>query len=492
MAPSVALEGGDDDDDRFLDQALQEFLQCSVAARHGGGETVSENREQAAAISYPRLHSSGDVSVAAAPEVEAEPAVVRAQSTPQFSALARLLATDSPTVFRELLEYEREERGARERPDAPLLLAGASARVMFATEARRWLELAHASSADTKSVLLERARLDDEHLIDFDLVSTVNRPAFFTCVVPEMRAVVLSVRSTKSITDLMTDYNYEPDSFLDGAAHSGMAKAARWFAANIAPRLAVMREMYPNTRLRLVGHSLGAGVVSLLCLLLRTTRIFRDVEAICFAPPACISSELGALAAACTTSIVNGDDFLPFMSLNQQPSLFGALLAPLASLRSTASSPATVPAAAVPASAASGVTYPQLTVGDDFVLLEPSVTPPPSSHAPPPPPAAEVERLSPALSAAQLTTSTELSALRTQFATAPATDAKARELHLRRTFCVPGRIWHMRKGGAEVGGAVAIEAQVPASRFSTFPRISLDTINQHRKAAYFEALDAIV
>lgn len=487
MAPSIAL---DDDDDRFLNQALQEFMQCSVAQRHARDETRderhSENLErhdsQPNVVSYPRLHSSGDSNVIVALEAEAEP-VVRAQSTPQFSALSRLLAVDSPSVFRELLEYEREERGSRDRPDAPLLLAGASARVMFATEARRWLELAHASSADTKSVLLQRARLSDEHLIDFDLVSTVNRPAFFTCVVPEMRAVVLSVRSTKSITDLMTDYQYEPDSFLDGAAHSGMAKAARWFAVNIAPRLAVMREMYPNTRLRLVGHSLGAGVVSLLCLLLRTTRVFRDVEAICFAPPACISSELGALAAACTTAIVNGDDFLPFMSLNQQPSLLGALMAPLSALRS---SPATVQPAAAPA--ADAITYPQLTNGDDFVLLEPSLSPRPQVA----PLAAEVERLSPALSAAQLTSSTELSSLSARFAAAPATDAKAREEHLRRTYLVPGRIWHMRKGGADVGGAVAIEAQVPASRFSTFPRISLDTINQHRKAAYFDALDSIV
>jgi pimeloyl-ACP methyl ester carboxylesterase len=402
-------------------------------------------------------------------------------------------------VLRDVVEYEREERGATLNAHVyPVQLACASSRVMFATEVRRWLEIAHASSADTKRILLERSRLTDEQLIDFDLVSTVNRPAFFTCVVPEMRAVVLSIRSTKSITDLMTDYNYEPDTFLGGAAHSGMAKAARWFAANIAPRLAVMREMFPNSRLRIVGHSLGAGVASLLCLLLRTARAFHDVEAVIFAPPACISSELGAAAAMCITSIVNGGDFLPFLSPGQQTSLLSTLFSPLAALRSATPIAAEPPAAtalpttvadvaaAAPTVSSSSVSYPLLEGDDSFVLLQPS----PSATPPPVPAPApdELGRLSPALSLAQLTTSTELRALQQHFEREPETDAKTRELHARRTFVVPGCIWHMRKISA---CQVAIEARVPAARFSTFPRLSIDTINQHRKAAYFATIDAI-
>jgi pimeloyl-ACP methyl ester carboxylesterase len=462
-------------DDEFLSSAMREFL------RH---ESAAPVAAESSAISYPNLAGHATEQ--------------RAKSTPELSALSRLMAHDSPHVLRDVVEYEREERGATLNAHVyPVQLACASSRVMFATEVRRWLEIAHASSADTKRILLERSRLTDEQLIDFDLVSTVNRPAFFTCVVPEMRAVVLSIRSTKSITDLMTDYNYEPDTFLGGAAHSGMAKAARWFAANIAPRLAVMREMFPNSRLRIVGHSLGAGVASLLCLLLRTARAFHDVEAVIFAPPACISSELGAAAAMCITSIVNGDDFLPFLSPGQQTSLLSTLFSPLAALRSATPIAAEPPAATAPPTNAAGVaaaasadsssvSYPLLEGDDSFVLLQPSpsVTPPPPAPAPD-----ELGRLSPALSLAQLTTSTELRALQQHFEREPETDAKTRELHARRTFVVPGCIWHMRKTSA---CQVAIEARVPAARFSTFPRLSIDTINQHRKAAYFAMIDAII
>jgi hypothetical protein len=57
------------------------------------------------------------------------------------------------------------ERLNQQKPfELPARVLSSSTRVMFASEARRWLELAHAASADSRSVLLERSRLADEHI----------------------------------------------------------------------------------------------------------------------------------------------------------------------------------------------------------------------------------------------------------------------------------------------------------------------------------------
>jgi hypothetical protein len=526
------------DDDAFLERAMAEFLQQSAnnAVHLGGGvvpllpestgvplEEFAENASStnaarraestASVIQSPPPPTAAAVSVVA---VDSSPAVSRSLSTPaatsSLPALARLCATDSPSTFREVLELERLNQ---QKPfELPSRVLSSSTRVMFASEARRWLELAHAASADSRSVLLERSRLADEHIVDFELVSTVFRPAFFTCFVPELRAVVLSIRSTKSITDLMTDYNYEPDTFLQGAAHGGMARAARWFAAHIAPRLAVMLEMYPNTRLRLVGHSLGAGVATLLCLLLRSTPVFRDVECISFAPPACASSELSALASTCVTSIVNGDDFLPFMSF-QHTSIFSQLLSPIAALGRMRDDDDAQPSAAstttttITTSTSTGndfivrpstSLYPALGTIDEFYVLDPS------AQQMTPAAMAEVERVSMQLNAATLSRSQEILDLRKRFfcmcrecarerpatPTSKAAEAEEREAHSRRTFVVAGQIWHMRRDRNHTIEYLTLEAGTPARLFASFPRISLDTIRMHRKVAYFDAIDALM
>jgi pimeloyl-ACP methyl ester carboxylesterase len=523
LAAAVALE-----DDAFLERAMAEFLQQSatpVVPLESSGDAATAAvplesspppfAENVASTSAARraestasvMQSTPTIVASSSASSSASSPAARSLSTPAASslpALARLCATDSPSLFREVLELERlNQQKALELPSRVL---SASTRVMFASEARRWLELAHAASADSRSVLLERSRLADEHIVDFELVSTVFRPAFFTCFVPELRAVVLSIRSTKSLTDLMTDYNYEPDTFLQGAAHGGMARAARWFAAHIGPRLAVMLEMYPNTRLRLVGHSLGAGVATLLCLLLRSTPVFRDVECVAFAPPACASSELSALASTCVTSVVNGDDFLPFMSF-QHTSIFSQLLSPIAALGRVQDDDAQQPAAT--STTATGTDfvvrtstglYPTLGTIDEFYVLDPSA--PQMTPAA----AAEVERVSMQLNAATLSTSQEILDLRKRFfclcrdcsrerpttPTNKAAEAEEREAHSRRTFVVAGQIWHMRRDRNHTIDYMSLEAGVPARVFASFPRISLDTIRMHRKVSYFDSIDALM
>ena len=105
-----------------------------------------------------------------------------------------------------------------------------------------------------------------------------------------------------------------------------MVRAARWFVAHVAPKLVFLRDVYPEYKVRLLGHSLGAGVATLACLLLRSHDQLSDIECIAFAPPACISSELAGDASACVTSIVNRDDLLSYMSYQTTSSIMSMLM----------------------------------------------------------------------------------------------------------------------------------------------------------------------
>lgn len=79
-------------------------------------------------------------------------------------------------------------------------------------------------------------------------------PAHYIAVDAALRCIVLAIRSTKSFSDVMTDYNWTPARSDDGWAHDGIARSARWFAAHVLPRLALLRDAYPGFRLRVVGH----------------------------------------------------------------------------------------------------------------------------------------------------------------------------------------------------------------------------------------------
>lgn len=108
-------------------------------------------------------------------------------------------------------------------------------------------------------------------------------------------AIVIIVRGTLSGTDTLIDliavgeplrdedYNLPENKQL--VAHSGMGRTAK----NIVNRLLEdkwiesARELRPNYPLVITGHSLGAGLVSLMCVFLKPH--FPEVKAYAFSPP---------------------------------------------------------------------------------------------------------------------------------------------------------------------------------------------------------------
>uniref|UniRef100_A0A5B6YMQ2 Alpha/beta-Hydrolases superfamily protein n=1 Tax=Davidia involucrata TaxID=16924 RepID=A0A5B6YMQ2_DAVIN len=105
--------------------------------------------------------------------------------------------------------------------------------------------------------------------------------------------------------------------FDGGYVHNGLLKAAEWFLAAECEILRELVERHPNYTLTFAGHSLGAGVMTLLAMLVVQNRqkmgnIERKrIRCFAIAPARCVSLNLAVRYADIINSVVLQDDFLP-------------------------------------------------------------------------------------------------------------------------------------------------------------------------------------
>jgi len=153
-------------------------------------------------------------------------------------------------------------------------------------------------------------------------------PGYLAAVDYEHEAVVVALRGTSSMADTLADLVCEPAVVqlggLDGIAHGGMLKAAQRLDATLASlveaglaKLAPTRRSDSPLRVRICGHSLGAGVAALLAALWRDAGRFPgvDVRCLALACPQVLDARLAAAVGNHTTSVVLGDDLVPRLSL---------------------------------------------------------------------------------------------------------------------------------------------------------------------------------
>ena len=106
-------------------------------------------------------------------------------------------------------------------------------------------------------------------------------------------------------------------------AHSGMLQASVKLVGQLMSYLQTLVKQHPTYRIRVVGHSLGAGVASLFTLLIRQS--FPTARAVVFAPPACVSESMVPETLECITSFVNANDCVPSASAANMALPFGLL-----------------------------------------------------------------------------------------------------------------------------------------------------------------------
>ncbi|KAK9475478.1 uncharacterized protein V1510DRAFT_358860 [Dipodascopsis tothii] len=151
------------------------------------------------------------------------------------------------------------------------------------------------------------------------------------------KAVVLTIRGTLGLEDVLTDLTCEYEEFewkgLKYKAHSGMLKSATILQRPTSRVLITIKlaleELGSDYGLVICGHSLGGGVGALLGLLISepdkdgnfvtsassTLPSGLKIHCYAFGPPATMSSELRLLTRYLCTSVVYGLDIVPCLSL---------------------------------------------------------------------------------------------------------------------------------------------------------------------------------
>lgn len=116
--------------------------------------------------------------------------------------------------------------------------------------------------------------------------------------------------------------------------HFGALQAAEWFLETEVPALKDVLAQHQGYSVRLVGHSLGAAVASLLAVRLRRESEAalgvpeERVQCVGISTPPCMSHAVSEEAAGYITTLVLQDDVVPRLSVLSVRALVGELLLP--------------------------------------------------------------------------------------------------------------------------------------------------------------------
>ncbi|CAH8389823.1 unnamed protein product [Eruca vesicaria subsp. sativa] len=184
-------------------------------------------------------------------------------------------------------------------------------------------ELAKGCYRDSVSGLAKNTMLRENNILKFVKDSSVMRPGYYVGVDHRRKLVVFGIRGTHTIYDIITDIVSSSDdevTFEGYSTHFGTAEAARWFLNHELQTIRRCLEKYEGYKLRLVGHSLGGAIASLMAIMLRKMprkELGFDPEiisAVGYATPPCVSRELAENCSEFVTTIVMQDDIIPRLS----------------------------------------------------------------------------------------------------------------------------------------------------------------------------------
>ncbi|BDA47245.1 probable Sn1-specific diacylglycerol lipase alpha [Coccomyxa sp. Obi] len=132
-------------------------------------------------------------------------------------------------------------------------------------------------------------------------------PAYYVAVNLDAKQLLISVRGTAQIEDVVTDLTALPKEFGDSGhlVHSGMLASAEWLSERLSCIAQGLHEAGYN--IITVGHSLGAGAAALLAMMLKSRGVQR-LQCYAFACPPCMDQKLAADCKDYITSVALRDD----------------------------------------------------------------------------------------------------------------------------------------------------------------------------------------
>ncbi|XP_044260165.1 diacylglycerol lipase-alpha isoform X2 [Tribolium madens] len=188
------------------------------------------------------------------------------------------------------------------------------------------------------AALQKLTSLGDIEIIYVTYHVDVGQTPFFVALDYDRKKVVISIRGTLSMKDILTDLNAEGETLPlnppreDWLGHKGMVQAAQYILEKLQEEQLIERALQhapergtPEFQIVIVGHSLGAGTASILGILLR--QYYASLKCYCYSPPGgLLSLPAVEYTKAFTVSVVVGKDVVPRIGLNQMETLRADLI----------------------------------------------------------------------------------------------------------------------------------------------------------------------
>nr|XP_018676004.1 PREDICTED: sn1-specific diacylglycerol lipase alpha-like isoform X3 [Musa acuminata subsp. malaccensis] len=197
----------------------------------------------------------------------------------------------------------------------------------------RLLNLCFLFSKKPYAVLLESTGYTEEDVLLKEPKAGLLKPAFTILRDRNSKSFLLVIRGALSIKDKLTAATGELVPFhhlvshegsisnlTTGYAHCGMVAAAHWIANCATPCLLKAVTEYPDYNIKIIGHSMGAGIAAILSYILREHEEFLSSTCVAFGPEiwcslaACMTWELAESGKHFVTTIVNATDLVPTFS----------------------------------------------------------------------------------------------------------------------------------------------------------------------------------
>eukprot|EP01125_Pyxidicula_operculata_P020779 TRINITY_DN777_c0_g1_i1.p1 TRINITY_DN777_c0_g1~~TRINITY_DN777_c0_g1_i1.p1 ORF type:complete len:411 (+),score=75.28 TRINITY_DN777_c0_g1_i1:371-1603(+) len=146
-------------------------------------------------------------------------------------------------------------------------------------------------------------------------------PGYYIILDHRLKSIVLAIRGTFHIDDVLTDLIASYVDFVDddkgvkGEAHDGIAQAAQTVVSILEESLKKQLEKYPDYGIMVVGHSLGAGTAALLSILLKKKHPNFPLRCFSFAPPPVVSYNLAKECESYVHSYIFQNDVISRLSL---------------------------------------------------------------------------------------------------------------------------------------------------------------------------------
>uniref|UniRef100_UPI00358FED08 diacylglycerol lipase-beta-like n=1 Tax=Myxine glutinosa TaxID=7769 RepID=UPI00358FED08 len=173
-----------------------------------------------------------------------------------------------------------------------------------------------------KRAILQSTGLQEQDLVHVSYHNKVFEVPFYVALDHKSKSVVVAVRGTLSLQDVLTDLSTDhEDVEIDGVPEGGSAHRGIMRAAQYVQERLIRDEIFniafsrgSGYALTIVGHSLGAGTAALLAVLLRPT--FPTLRCFAYSPPGGLLSErLSEHSRDFVLSVVLGDDIIPRLSI---------------------------------------------------------------------------------------------------------------------------------------------------------------------------------